>query len=57
MDNIMLVTDAMQYLNRCKSKSKYWAALKVDFQTAYDIISWYLIQAVLLKMQFPPHWI
>ena len=30
-DNIILATEQLQYMRRCKSKKDFWVAIKIDF--------------------------
>ena len=44
-------------MRKCKSKYNYWATIKIDFQKAYDCISWEFVRIILSYMKFLDIWI
>ncbi|XP_074314655.1 uncharacterized protein LOC141649885 [Silene latifolia] len=46
----------MHYLNKTKTGSSCYAALKLDMHKAFDRVSWHFLMEVLRHMRFPPAW-
>ena len=44
-------------MRKCRSKKQIWAAIKIDFQKAYDCIPWEFVEIILSYMKVPDIWI
>ncbi|KAL5759510.1 hypothetical protein ACOSQ2_018348 [Xanthoceras sorbifolium] len=52
-NNVVVAFEALHSLNKKKSGSLWWMALKLDMSKAYDRVEWAFLRAVLEKMNFP----
>nr|KYP44156.1 hypothetical protein KK1_034378 [Cajanus cajan] len=53
LDSILVANEAVEEVKRKKSKC---IMFKVDFEKAYDSVSWFCLQFVMCKMGFPTIW-
>lgn len=56
-DNILMENEILTTIRRKQKGKAVLEGLKLDMSKAYDIIFWDFIKAVLIKMNFPQHWI
>lgn len=55
-DNLLVASEALQYL-KLKNKGKTgWMAVKLDVSKAYDRMEWKFIEAMLRKLGFSERW-
>ncbi|CAA0841330.1 Uncharacterized mitochondrial protein AtMg01250, partial [Striga hermonthica] len=52
LDNVVIAQEAIHYLNRHRSGTNYFMAIKLDMKKAFDRIEWACIKSVMLKMGF-----
>lgn len=58
-DNVILAYEFFNYITpkKCKKQKTCFASLKLDMNKAYDRLGWNFLQAVIIKMEFPRHWV
>ncbi|CAN1221817.1 LINE-1 retrotransposable element ORF2 protein [Linum grandiflorum] len=56
-DNVIVAHEVMHYLKRKKTGKKYFMALKLDMEKAYDRIEWCYLFSLLIKLGFSPTWV
>lgn len=45
-DNLILASELLTFIQKCKKRKKFWCALKLDITKAYDKISWPFLESV-----------
>ncbi|XP_021751699.1 uncharacterized protein LOC110717342 [Chenopodium quinoa] len=56
-DNCLMVHELISFTNASKARKRFYAALKIDMNKAYDRVSWEFLSQVLQVFGFPPYWI
>nr|KYP48093.1 Transposon TX1 uncharacterized [Cajanus cajan] len=57
LDNVLVAMETLHHM-KCKTKGKVGEmALKIDFNKAFDRVSWSYLQALMLKMGFHSRWV
>ncbi|XP_021722690.1 uncharacterized protein LOC110690167 [Chenopodium quinoa] len=56
-DNALMAHEVLSFTNASKARRRFYAALKLDTNKAYDIIGWDFFLRVLQSFGFPPYWI
>ncbi|KAF5454628.1 hypothetical protein F2P56_024278 [Juglans regia] len=56
-DNTLVAYEVLHSMNSRMKGKKGFMALKLDMSKAYDKVEWNFIEAIMIKMDFPGHWI
>ncbi|XP_021742818.1 uncharacterized protein LOC110708902 [Chenopodium quinoa] len=56
-DNALIAHEVLNYVNKPKAKKKFFAAIKLDMNKAYDRVNWDFLFRLLQAYGFPPYWI
>ena len=56
-DNILVAFETLHGLQKFKSDSSGYMALKLDMSKAYDRVEWIFLEEVIRRMEFNERWI
>ncbi|KNA13441.1 hypothetical protein SOVF_116820 [Spinacia oleracea] len=56
-NDCLLAHELISFVNNCRSKSKCYAAIKLDMNKAYDRVLWDFLFKTLSAFGFPPYWV
>ncbi|XP_021721367.1 uncharacterized protein LOC110688926 [Chenopodium quinoa] len=56
-DNALIAHEVMTYINKTKARKKFFVAIKLDMNKAYDRVNWDFLFRLLQAYDFPPYWI
>ncbi|XP_021766729.1 uncharacterized protein LOC110731172 [Chenopodium quinoa] len=56
-DNAQIAYELLSFINASMVRKRFYAALKLNMNKAYDRVRWDFLVHVLKVFSFPPHWI
>ncbi|XP_021714867.1 uncharacterized protein LOC110682830 [Chenopodium quinoa] len=56
-DNALIAHEVISFMNKSKAKKRFYAAIKLDMNKAYDRVNWEFLFRLLQAYGFPPYWI
>ncbi|KAF5454968.1 hypothetical protein F2P56_024593 [Juglans regia] len=56
-NNILVAYEVLHSMDSRMKGKRGFMALKLNMSKAYDMVEWSFVEAVMIKMEFPPQWI